>query len=329
MFDHKLACILNADFMLNRNISEYLLRSRDRFQVIPESRNAHYLISLNEYPLGENSPCYNKRNSVFRKLKKILADFQIPDYITVFMHGSFATGDITAFSDIDIAIFIDSEKLTFDDIRATQSVVKGLRKYMYSIDPIMHHGIDFIDKKCFPAYDESSLPINTLENSVRLWGKNACMTISVDRQLSMQNARDKLVKYCNALLSYDESCINLTPYRMKCIMSVLFLIPVLLLQADKGIFLYKKIALSKSMNEYKKLNFSAIDTATQLRECWKTSYTSLAIRKILFLLYPFIPNLASGQRLAGCFYPFSRKKSFKFIREAKSLARQVIEYVKA
>ena len=329
MVDNELAYMINADFMHKKNISECLARSRARLQDLSERGDEDHIISLNEDLLGEQSPCYKKRKYIFSRLKELLNNFQMPDNITMFLHGSYATGDVTSFSDIDIVLIINSEILCNEDLQTTRDVVKALRKYIYGIDPTMHHGIDVIEKKFFQAYDESILPVNTLENAVFLCGNSADIALSVDRNLSIKSAHKKLIEQCNALLRYDESYINFTPYRMKCIMSVLFLIPVLLLQADKGIFLYKRSALLQFQNEYKELNFSVVDTATKMRGRWNTSNTSLAIRKVLFGLYPIIPSLAAGQRLAGCFFPFPRKESIEFIREAKSFARQVNVYVKS
>ena len=329
MIDNELSCMINADFMNKKNISEYLARRSERLQELSQREDEDHIISLNKDLLGEQTSCYKKRKYVFSGLKELLDNFQMPDNITVFLHGSYATGDITSFSDIDIALIINSENLCYEDLQTTRSLVKLLKRYIYGIDPTMHHGIDVFDKKYFQAYDESVLPVNTLENAVLLYGKSVDITLSVDRNLSIKNARNKLVEKCNALLKYDENYINFTPYRMKCIMSVLFLIPVLLLQANKGVFLYKRSALLKSKNEYKELNFSVVDTATQMRERWNASNTSLAVRKVLFWIYPIIPSLAAGQRLSGCFFPFSRKESIEFISEAKIFARQVNAYVKS
>ena len=59
--------------------------------------------------------------------------------------------------------------------------------YIYSVDPLMHHGIEIISACDLSRYDESILPVKTLRSAVAL-NESREMNIIVDHELSVINA---------------------------------------------------------------------------------------------------------------------------------------------
>ena len=133
----------------------------------------------------------------------------------------------------------------------------------------------------FSRYDESILPVKTLRSAVAL-NESRQMNIIVDHELSVINAKKKLVKQCDAVILFKENKMNQSLYKMKGLISVLMLIPVLLLQADVKEFLYKRDAIKRARDLYiEKIPFTAIDMATEFRKDWLVPRYIYYLRKII------------------------------------------------
>ena len=130
-----------------------------------------------------------------------------------------------------------------------RKVIRLMLSYIYSVDPLMHHGIEIISACDFSRYDESILPLKTLRSAVAL-NESTEMDIIVDHELSVINAKKKLIKQCDAVILFKENKMNQSLYKMKGLISVLTLIPVLLLQADAKEFLYKRDAIKRARDLY-------------------------------------------------------------------------------
>src|SRR5690606_7922877 len=138
-------------------------------------------------------------------------------------------------------------------------------------------------------------------------------------ELSVKNARRKLSLQCNFILNIEPSIINRTPYKMKCFISALFLIPVLLYQAQTACFRYKRESLILAKEKYSPdISFQAIDVATHLRETWPTSFASHAIRHSMIPFESILPSPLWAQRISGCLFPYKKKDFLYFQKTAKS-----------
>ena len=127
---------------------------------------------------------------------------------------------------------------------------------------------------------------------------------------------------------YEEKIINFSLYKMKCLVSIVLLIPVLLLQADEGEFLYKRDAIRRARELYKdKISFVAVDIATHIRNSWKVPGYVGNIRGWLALIDPFVPCLQNVQRVTGSTAFFSGSDAKEFIKEAKLFSSSVRDYI--
>ena len=64
-----------------------------------------YIIEFSDKLFNINSKCFNERNKIFHKFKRELNTFKLKNKISIIVHGSYAEGEITNFSDIDIVLF--------------------------------------------------------------------------------------------------------------------------------------------------------------------------------------------------------------------------------
>lgn len=276
--------------------------------------------------MGETA-CRSKREAVSDFLREFVQR-QLSDLnISVILHGSYATGTITAFSDIDLLAFIPSNR----DGNYSCLIDHRLRRLtfqLHRIDPLMHHNVDVVDERNFENYDESTLPIDAISQSVILLG-SPTLSISPNLQLSKANAAAKLVKTCNSIILFQDTVVNRTPYRIKCLISALFLVPILLLQSHKGMFLYKRESLALAEKFYGNvIDFRAIYLATKMRSEWHLSRSSVVVRKTLI---PFESCLYSPlwlQRISGSLFPVKKSVYQELLRESKRFVGDVLLYAK-
>jgi predicted nucleotidyltransferase len=288
-------------------------------------KNSH--VKFNRAPLHPETKCYESRVALFASVKNFIEQAAFPQSVTLLLHGSYATGKITEYSDIDVlAIFAPHKNQ--EDRKALKHALWALTCYLHRIDPLMHHGVDFIDEGSLRRYDESLLPIDALAKSIVLHGAPE-ISITASTETGMQSARVKLHNFCTSVIDVQTNWISTTPYKVKAFLSTLFLIPVLLLQAEKGVFLYKRESLEIARSMYAKdISFEAIDAATIMREKWRVSKSTLVLRK---LLSPFESKFYSPlylQRLSGA-YPLGDAKALHpFLRTSKRFASEVLNYAK-
>ncbi len=294
-------------------------------KIIDEHRSIsiHFLSK----PINHHSSCYRVRCEVIAMLKKIVNENILIENATFFVQGSYATGEITAFSDVDVGVIISGPEISVDSMKILRGVVRRILTYIYSLDPLMHHGVDVILAKNLHGYDESVLPVETLRNAVVLNG-SGLIDVMVDYELSVKNATEKLLSQCNAIINYREKKINLSLYKLKGLISVVLLIPVLLLQADVGEFLYKRDAIKRARELYsRKMPFIAVDLATQIRENWLVPCYVGKIRGCVASIEPLFPCLQNAQRVAGSTAFFPEREARVFIKEAKKFSNSVRNHI--
>ena len=321
----ELSSYLNADFSNSITNVDLNFKSRILKKSYQDLNSVSFSLLQN---LGNiNSDCYSKRSKVVKALKKIVSKSLLVNEVIFFIHGSYATGNITAFSDIDVTVIIPDKKISKKEAKNLRKVVRLMLGYIYSVDPLMHHGIEIILACDLSRYDESILPVKTLRSSVAL-NESRQMNIIVDHELSVINAKKKLVKQCDAVILFKENKMNQSLYKMKGLISVLMLIPVLLLQADVKEFLYKRDAIKRARDLYiEKIPFTAIDMATEFRKDWLVPRHIYYLRKIIVLINPVFPNLQNAQRISGSTAFINKNKADYFIKEAKNFASLVKEYI--
>ncbi|MFH7326592.1 nucleotidyltransferase domain-containing protein [Desulfurivibrio sp. C05AmB] len=287
----------------------------------------HIILSASIF--GEYTSCYSKRVRVVNEIKKYLDSLFDNGKNTILLHGSYSTGIITNFSDIDIVIISSSEKPKKSNDIHCADIARKLSLYIHKIDPLMHHCVDIISDKYFHEYDESVLPVDTLKKSVILKG-DPNLYISTNKKLSINNAYNKLINTCNSVLLCNNNLVSRTPYKLKCVISVVLLIPILFIEAIDGIFLYKREALKLFEEKYNKFfPLRALGEASRMREEWKTNCISFAIRRSLFPVENFVRSPLWLQRISGVFFPMNVDDYQDFMRQVQSFANSVKCYAES
>jgi predicted nucleotidyltransferase len=285
-----------------------------------------YSIKLHKSLLNEETACYARRLRLFESLKNFVSGNRL-EGLTLLLHGSYAVGKLTPFSDIDVvAIFSFNTECDLKDKYWKQ--LRRITFFLHQYDPLMHHEVDIIDRDQFMDYDESTLPVATLERSILIFG-DPHLEVKVNNYKSQIMAKRKLLRTCESVLLYEDNIINRTPYRIKCLVSVVLLIPVLLLQAREGVFQCKGDSLRLARLRYgDQISFEAIDFATEIRGTWWVSKASYGIR---FFLIPFESTYYSPlwlQRIAGAAFPRHSPVIDRLFEESKVFSAQISRYAK-
>ena len=158
----ELSNYLNTDFSHSITNGDLNFKSRILKKSYQDLNSVSFGLLQN---LGNiNSDCYSKRSKVVKTLKKIVSNSLLVNEVIFFIQGSYATGNITAFSDIDVGVIIPDKKISKKEAKNLRKVIRLMLGYMYSVDPLMHHGIEIILACDLSRYDESILPVKTLRS---------------------------------------------------------------------------------------------------------------------------------------------------------------------
>jgi predicted nucleotidyltransferase len=273
------------------------------------------------------SSCYFQRSKILNKVRSFVQAQSFDEKFTFILHGSFSTGEITAFSDIDLLVIIRDSQYS----RPTSVDFMKLRQLellLTRIDPLMHHGVDLIFEDDFLFYDESRLPLDSIKKATLIAGGPSIIT-TPDLVKSVYNARRRLRFQCHNILNYSRSMLSRTPYKLKCLVSTLFLVPVLLLQAERSIFLYKGESLPLAHDLYSaNIDFGVVDIASQIREAWQVSQTTLLLRRFLVPLEPLFPSGISTSRFTGLFFPRHDFDVYDFISRSHQFSKDILNYAR-
>lgn len=287
------------------------------------------LVDVRSDLLNEESRCYPARHKVFQELRNIIHQEKTSCDVFYLLHGSYATGCITPFSDVDVVCIVNTNALTAADMARLARTKRAIEKYIFKIDPLMHHGVDLIELDSFSSYDESILPIDTLNRAVVLNAESLSIPAFIDASLSRKNAQMKLKNNCNIIMDFESSFINRSPYKLKCLLSVLFLVPVLLMQSEAGVFSYKRDSIESARRLFgESLPFNIIDDASKLRENWIIPGMTIALHSFFStIINKTAVHLINANRLCSLFTPLSAEFTEDLLVKSKQFSRAVQKVV--
>lgn len=228
-----------------------------------EARETKELRIHNEPPGAED---LSVRRPVLDALRDALKKAPLPAGVQAVLHGSFATGAVTPFSDVDVVLIIDENLAPWEALRLRASAATLLR-VMYRSAPLAHHGLNVIFRGELDRYDQSVLPLAALEQGLHLSGAAMTLPVRWDPELSRSGARARLERQLAAsrrnLLTHSGFL-----YRRQSALSVLLLLPSLLVEAVYGVFPYKRDSFALAKDGFRPEEWAAIEEASAIRLGW-------------------------------------------------------------
>ena len=238
----------------------------------------------------------------------------IGDDVSVYLHGSMATGDYTPFSDVDDLVIV--HRTSWSSYARFRQVVRALEivaTLFQRIDPLQHHG-HWIYLDCdLACLDQSSLPLVVLNDSVVVVGRpEVRANLRIEdwglRRVLWETIQD--VRHNASALARGK--VNL--YGLKNLVSGISLLPPLVFQVN-GKMLDKKTAILRSSDIFSDEALVALQWSTKLRETWASCHGYIGVRMIGYLnrILPFRRSTLEGI-VRKCLPPL-RSSKIPFFKE--------------
>lgn len=200
------------------------------------------------------------------ELPRLNAD-ELAPVAHVVIHGSVATADACAFSDIDVAVILDDvHPYTPEQHRRA---VLELRRLLHAVlrhDPLMHHGLMFFPLSGLEQYDERFLPVDALRCARVLHGP-AALTLNA-AQAPVEEFRASLRGSAAALRKRFETMefVN-DDYQLKNVLSGILLMPSRVL-ATRGVHVYKRDSFELARPLFTQPQWDLVARSEALRSTW-------------------------------------------------------------
>ena len=192
-------------------------------------------------------------------LSKIIKKFKkIKNFFRFLIHGSFGTNDyVRGWSDLDTYIIIKNNVLSdHNSLINFKKICLEIKKQLFKIDPLQHHGLIFCPQKYLNFYEYFLLPTNVLIRSKSIINKTKLTVyecknkehpiehlknLNLLLKKAFKNGYLEHHKYQNKYLLDNFADIN-TMYQMKYFLSIIMTLPTYYLHSI-GKPVYKKIRL--------------------------------------------------------------------------------------
>lgn len=232
---------------------------------------------------------------------------------SLLLHGSQASNEVLPFSDVDVvAVLDDSRNHPRNAINRDVLALRGFCRRMFREDPLMHHGLMFMNLSEFDSYDESFLPVDTLAGARSIYGAREVKITRCDTAAA--HAAEKLRRSLYWLARYDfHSRRFQQDYSLKEFISGLLLLPAVFL-ASNGEFVKKHDSFNLAYTKFPNVDWSPVRIAEGLRTRWKAPVLHPAHRLAIRVLSGKAQSL-------GCYF---YTQNFRNLRnEIESLQRAV------
>lgn len=249
-------------------------------------------------------------------------------YVSVYLHGSWADGTKTSFSDLDDFVILDVEALKRDGLLS--KVCKKLNRIdirFCRIDPIQHHGHWICTTEDLNNYDNSFMPLHIFNDAKIILG-NKVIRAKINSELTLNGLSRNIKNTCNGIkwLSeiYFAGAIN--TYQLKGLVGSIALMPSFVMQISGNNYSKpRSIQLADSI--YSKEAIKCIRWATDCRNNWnvitdKSGYKVYRILPYLFL-NPFL-----WRKFSGIFSPKVAKSDMAKLSEIKLEVENINLFIK-
>lgn len=264
----------------------------------PFHRNASRLSSLHANVNSEQSaiikkdiflPKYAGTNSAVLRISDFL-NTHVREYVkAVLLHGSLATNEEIAYSDVD-ALVILSDSTFNSPKRLAKAAIHLSRCYslMLEYDPLQHHGWFAISEKDLANFPTSYLPPEILPYCCSLLDPVE-LNISYAESHSSASNFFKLVKSLKKQLVPGFVPANL--YFAKSILSEFMMLPTLFIQYKTNSGIYKKFSFEKVRPLFSSDEWMVMDEVSEIRSKWKSGDARVPFK------VPCVVSIAKKQRL--------------------------------
>lgn len=252
----------------------------DEFEISQEENGRKESLIFNEleYSKGKELNWYNKLVKCFKKaFSKGFVD-------NIIVHGSFGNFTTTNYSDIELTVIISDEVFKKKHLlKLLQHWINiDLMKFIYSVDPLQHHGAFFLWSSFINSYDETVLPLCVYENSWSLRKQEIIFNVVPYDGIALKRTKmtyENLQRIETRIKKKGDSL-----YSIKGFTSNILMLPIFY-YADQGVLLSKREAIARfNVDCYD--SYDIIEKSTQLRSVWPMTPLFLKFLRFFFLIFP-------------------------------------------
>ncbi|GGZ89304.1 nucleotidyltransferase domain-containing protein [Algibacter mikhailovii] len=273
--------------------------------------------------LIENIQLCNNRKimQLFRNLKPY------ENYVSAYLHGSWADNTNNAFSDIDDFIIIHKDRFKSQkELRSVISILNKIDIKFCRIDPIQHHGHWIVCNNELDVYNNSFMPLYIMKEAKRIQG-DEIIKANIDKEQTLKGLRENIIGTCKNIERLSEKYFlnNINAYELKCLVGSFVLVPAFIFQL-KNEEIDKPGAIAKSHTLYSVDAFSCITWSTNCRENWDV-ITGKSIFKIFAFLVKFCPDPHIWRKFAEKFSPKVSKNDTSLLSLNDLNKRSTSDYI--
>ena len=258
----------------------------------------------------KSQPSQPKKHPVVNAMRRSLRP--VESDVSVYVHGSMATGDYTVFSDVDDLVIIHcSSWASYQQFRKVIRLLERTATLFQCVDPLQHHGhwifLDF-DLTCL---DQTTMPLVVLDNADVIVGGNSIEANVRDGTWGFASIMWAIAQEVRRdALSMMRGRLNL--HGLKNLISSISLLPALKFQVQ-GKMLDKKTAILKSDETFSDQALSAIRWTTEVRNGTCPGYRWVQTMRHFNRVLPF--RRGTLEKLARDYLPTLQTQQIPLLNE--------------
>ena len=238
--------------------------------VAEEFRRLRSLPGENVLP-GERIPLrpYSGSSGIVADLCSFLSS-HLGDFISfAVVHGSVATGEEIAYSDLDTLVVLKDDVVGRKDrLAAAGQLLNQARRFMHAFDPLQHHGWFTLTDQDLRCHCDVHFPAAVLRQSALLYPSHA-----IDVEVQPRDGNEEADRACAQLgvglkRRIESRRLPENLYELKVFLSQIMLLPSMYVHVRDGNGVWKGYSFELARHDFTPEAWQAIETASDIRQVW-------------------------------------------------------------
>lgn len=230
--------------------------------------------------------------------------------ISVYVHGSMATGDYTDFSDVDDLVIIHcSSWASYEQFQKVTRLLEKIARLFQCVDPLQHHGHWVFSDFDMTCLDQGTIPLVVLNKAIVAVGRPAL-------EVKVRTSTWGFARVMWAIVQDVRRCVlsmirgHLNIYGLKNLISSISLLPALSFQM-RGSMLDKKTAIARSDEILSQEACAAVRWTTRVRETTISGHRWVQTMRYLNHVLPF--RRGTLEKIARIWLPSLRPDQIPYL----------------
>jgi predicted nucleotidyltransferase len=218
----------------------------------------------------EIESCQTTHKTVLKLQKQLNSPDLKPYLYGAYLHGSLATNEEIAYSDLDALVILDQKAFASADV-LTEVCYKlnQVSQLFYQYDPLQHHGWFVLTEDMLKEFPQIYFPPEIFKKSRSLFSdKGVELELKLD-QTSKENFERPFIEICYSLKrNLKQGVAEQNAFKLKSIFSQFMLLPALYLQALNRKGIDKKQSFIEAPKHFTETEWEIMDQVSAIRQNW-------------------------------------------------------------